>query len=710
MLAKVRRQSHFCRVYPASEMTDTREEQTLYSRLRTSTPARYGVSLLSFAGAVWLTGLLAPALHQTSLQFFFAAVILSGWFGGFGPGILTTLMTVLAVRLPFGPPLPFFELLATTTAPALLLFTVICLLTSIGSESLLRAQRDARLQARMLAEQNARMQEQAIELEQQMEESQSLQEELEAANEGIQARNDDLERLHDAQAFLLEASTVLASSLDYVTTLRSVANLSVQSLADWCAVAIGDSSGRYENVALAHRNPERVRWAEEFNRVNPPDFDARTGVPEVLRTGKTEFYPEITHEMLKASARSEEHLRIISELGMRSAIVVPMEARGKVLGAITFVSAESGRVFDSHDVTLARDLATSAALAIDNARLLDSEHRANERLEAAVKRSSLLADASAILAGSLDVDSALTRLTAALTARMGEYAQVYLIDGPLLKRASLDCTDEQSRWALEELEKRPALRVDGHSPPCVVARSGQPMLVEHVDDAALERAAEDPNHAKALKSIGIRSMVITPLASRGRTIGVLLIARLRENAAFNQADLDLATEIGRRAGAAVDLAMLYAEALHARKEAEEANKAKKDFLAAMSHELRTPLNAIAGYTELLEMEIHGKISEPQREALTRIQRSQRHLLGLVEDVLSFAKVDAGRMEYQIEAVQLHDLLSRAGDMVAPQVAAKQLDYRYRPVDADLLVRADRDRLEQIILNLLANAVKFTDTG
>jgi signal transduction histidine kinase len=138
-------------------------------------------------------------------------------------------------------------------------------------------------------------------------------------------------------------------------------------------------------------------------------------------------------------------------------------------------------------------------------------------------------------------------------------------------------------------------------------------------------------------------------------------------------------------------------AQRARADAELANKAKTDFLATMSHELRTPLNAIAGHAELLEVGIHGPVTEKQRDALLRIQRSQRHLLGLINDVLNFAKLAAGKVEFSITAVPLRNELQRLEDLVALQLQEKQLQLtRANDVDGHT-VRADPDKLQQILL-------------
>ena len=148
----------------------------------------------------------------------------------------------------------------------------------------------------------------------------------------------------------------------------------------------------------------------------------------------------------------------------------------------------------------------------------------------------------------------------------------------------------------------------------------------------------------------------------------------------------------------------------AREAAEEANQAKTNFLATMSHELRTPLNAIAGYTELLEVGIHGPITPQQRDTLGRIQRSQRHLLGLINDVLNFAKLEAGRVEFHLADVPVIEVLDRLEPLVAPQLRAKSLTFSREEGSAPCVVRADADKLQQILINLLSNAIKFTPEG
>jgi PAS domain S-box-containing protein len=169
--------------------------------------------------------------------------------------------------------------------------------------------------------------------------------------------------------FLARASELLESSLDYETTLRNVAEIVVPEIVDWCAIHVLDGGGDIKLVAAAHADPEKSALAWELDPRYPTQSDAPTGVAAVIRTGSTEVVTEVTDEMLVAGAVDDEHLRIVRSLGLRAAIVAPLRARGRILGAITFVAAESGRKFTRDDVDLVEELARRAGLSVDNARL-----------------------------------------------------------------------------------------------------------------------------------------------------------------------------------------------------------------------------------------------------------------------------------------------------------------------------------------------------
>jgi PAS domain S-box-containing protein len=145
-------------------------------------------------------------------------------------------------------------------------------------------------------------------------------------------------------------------------------------------------------------------------------------------------------------------------------------------------------------------------------------------------------------------------------------------------------------------------------------------------------------------------------------------------------------------------------------EVEVANRTKSEFLAAMSHELRTPLNAIGGYTELIELEIGGPVTEQQQGYLSRIRDSQQHLLGIITDLLNYSRLEAGQLSYNLQSVSVRAVVETIVPLVETQAAARDITLGYDPCAPEIVMRADRTKVEQIVLNLLSNATKFTRAG
>src|SRR5689334_8213802 len=179
--------------------------------------------------------------------------------------------------------------------------------------------------------------------------------------------------------FLAEASELLASSLDYSRTLRRLARLCVPRLADWCAIDMVGADGEIERLAVAHQDPEKVKWAYQLQERYPPDPAAPRGVPQVLRSGEPDFLPTIPQELLDEAIGGDDELRrIVEELGLTSSIAVPLIARGRTLGVISLIAAETHPPFRQADFDLAVELARRAAVAVDNARLFrEAERGAN---------------------------------------------------------------------------------------------------------------------------------------------------------------------------------------------------------------------------------------------------------------------------------------------------------------------------------------------
>ena len=250
-----------------------------------------------------------------------------------------------------------------------------------------------------------------------------------------------------------------------------------------------------------------------------------------------------------------------------------------------------------------------------------------------------------------------------------------------------------------------------------------PVMLARSTGAPLEERYVDITYLPLLEADGTHSAVI----AHGADVTEAVRARkaLEESNAMlkQQADelerraaelrtatltLEERTMQAEAARAAAELARRDAEA--AREAAEHANRAKSEFLAVMSHELRTPLNAIGGYTELVELGIHGPITPEQAKALARVQQSQRHLLGLINGVLNYSRVEVGAVHYLVEPVSMDEALTTCEALLAPQARAKGIALSFAGCAATVVAAADREKVSQIILNLLTNAVKFTDRG
>ncbi|MEJ7597562.1 MAG: GAF domain-containing protein [Kofleriaceae bacterium] len=192
----------------------------------------------------------------------------------------------------------------------------------------------------------------------------------------------ELESEADRQAFLARAGRTLLSSLDYQETLQKLADLAVPLLGDWCAVDMVRADGGYARLAVAHSDPHKVQLAHELWERYPPRPTDPIGLPNVIRTGVPEMLGDLPAELLEASAQDPEHLAIIKSLGLKAYMVLPLTAKGTVLGALTLVQAESGRSYRDDELPFAAEFARLAAIAVDNARLFEGQIEARARAEA----------------------------------------------------------------------------------------------------------------------------------------------------------------------------------------------------------------------------------------------------------------------------------------------------------------------------------------
>ncbi len=317
-----------------------------------------------------------------------------------------------------------------------------------------------------------------------------------------------------------------------------------------------------------------------------------------------------------------------------------------------------------------------------------------------------LMEASRVLASTLDGDQALTELTRLVVPTLADWCVVDIIDESnpdQLHRVAVAHADRAKAERVKQLSARNPISLDATSGPGHVARTGEAELVSVVASESLTAAARHDQESRTMDGIVPVSYVSVPIEARDRMLGVLTLVSAESRRRYGDEELALAQEIARRAAMAVDNARLYETALIA-------SRAKSDFLAVMSHELRTPLNAIIGYAELLLMGVPTAIPQQTHGHVQRIRTASRHLLEIVEEILTFSRMEAGREAVVRAPADAVALVRDTIVLIEPMAREKGLDFITHVPNHAIAMETDAGKVRQILLNLLSNAVKFTEHG
>ncbi|BAY78215.1 multi-sensor hybrid histidine kinase [Nostoc linckia NIES-25] len=775
--------------------------------------------------------------------------------------------------------------------------------------------------------------------------------------------------------YIAQVSSLLSTSLDYEQTLEQIAKISVPQLADWCSVDIVNEDGSIRRLPIAHADPSKAELARQLQQY-AQDYKGVGAVTRVLQTGQSELIPEISDSQLVANTQNQEHLELLRQLGMKSMMIVPLITRERVLGSISFITAESDRRYDRSDLTLATDVAHRAALAVENAQLYRDIHQAlvhyaeslslldallaaapvavcfldsdlryirinqvfadingltieehlgrkfqevlpemaaelevqlqqvletgepllnveistyiprqlenykhwlgnyypvNNRMGETVGIGMIMADVTAakqtevalreseerframfnqavvgITLVALDgrflqVNPALCEITGysheelmqmnfqqithpddleidiqnagrVLAQEINGYSlekrylckdgsivwvnltssavwntkgqlkyalgiiediserkrveatQQFLVEASTLLAASLDyeititnvanlavptladwcivdvfqedwsskqiaiaIADPTKREILEKIQRR--YRPKSRAQQLVQQlQLGISVFYPELSHAHLLQMAQDEEHLQLLQSLGMHSLMVIPLRSRGQLFGAISFFTAESCRRYQHADLALAEDIARRAATAIDNARLYQETQQAKQAAEEqaiaraqlyeaektaraqaetANRIKDEFLAVLSHELRTPLNPILGWSKLLRTRNFDEATKIR--ALETIERNAKLQTQLIEDLLDVSRILQGKLSLNLHAVDLKVAIAAAQETVRLAAEAKSIQIKTVLNDVGKVL-GDGDRLQQIMWNLLTNAVKFTPAG
>jgi serine phosphatase RsbU (regulator of sigma subunit) len=364
--------------------------------------------------------------------------------------------------------------------------------------------------------------------------------------------------VREAYDVLMRAGEVLTGSLAFDETLRNGVQLMVPAIADWAAVLVIREDGTEHEISSQHPDPEVEQGLLSIRRRRRAATGGSESL-EVWRSGEPVLVTRIEPGATAPDVTAEES-HALRRISPQSYMVIPLRARGRLVGAFTLLSTTAGRNYTPEDSEFAQTLGGRFALAIDNAQLYEAAARALEAERTARARADVLARAGAVLDASLDYEETLRNLADVAVPAIADWCSIRARDGDEeLVHLVTTHVDPSKRELAREYERR--FPPDPAAPGGLFAvlRTGVPQHASEITDEMLEAAFTDEEQLKLVRRLGLRSVVIAPLSARGRTVGVITLATAESGRRFEAEDVQLAEELGRRAGVAVDNARLYRE-------------------------------------------------------------------------------------------------------------------------------------------------------
>jgi signal transduction histidine kinase len=517
-------------------------------------------------------------------------------------------------------------------------------------------------------------------------------EELGSLYQQIEERAQELGEALERQTATSEVLGVISRSTSELQPVLDaiVATAARLCHAEWATVYKLEADNVYRLAAGIGEDEEFLRYLSQ--RPIIPERGTMAG--RTALEGRTVHVPDILQDSEYTWSEAQ------AKVGFRTLLGVPLLRGGTVIGVIV-LARNVVRPFKQKEIELVTTFADQAVIAIENVRLFDEVQARTRELGRSVAELRALSEVSQAVNSTLELQAVLGAIAAHAVALAEADAGAFCAYDEGAQVFRLQATHDLDPDVVEAITRRPIRLGEGATGLAGLQRVA--VQIPDVDD--------QPGYAlyDTIRKPGYRALLAVPLLREDSLVGALVLCRKRPGA-FEAETVNLVQTLANQSVLAIENAELFEEIEEKSRQLEEASQHKSEFLANMSHELRTPLNAVLGYAELIQDGIYGEVPAKMQEVLERIQQNGRHLLGLINDVLDLSKIEAGQLTLSPVHYSMRELVLDVVSATEALAAEKQLTLEMN-VPADLPPgHGDERRITQVLMNLVSNAIKFTEAG